>query len=1462
MATLPTVPANGDVPTGAYFFPASSAQHRLWFLEQFQPGRALYNVPIAVRMTGPLDAVMLEHSLQELIARHEALRTSFVLQQDQPVQIVAPALPFRLPVTDLRLLPAEAREAQACAIAQAEARRPFDLRHPPLFSIQLLKLADHEHIFLLTVHHIIFDGWSLTVFFRELAALYTAQRTGRPPALPELTVQYGDFTVWQRERFKTLSSRLAWWKEKLAGSPAALELPADRPRPAVQGYHGHVETLALPAGLREPLEALSRREGATLFMTLLAAFQVLLHRHTGQTDLLIGTPVAGRNRKETEPVLGLFINTLVLRGDLAGNPTFRELLGRVRTTVLDALAHEEVPFEKIVEKLSPERSLSRAPLFQVMFVHERSPLEPVNWPGLRLAQLELDSGTSKFDLTLYLGESAHGLTARAEYDSDLFEPATIRRLLGHLAVLLQAAAAQPDQRIGGLPLLTDAERRQLLTEWNHTAADYPRDQTVHGLIAAQAGRTPDATAVTGDDLCLTYRELDERAARLAAHLRTLGIGPGALVGICLERSVMMLVGLLGILKAGAAYLPLDPKFPVARLAYIIGDAGAGVVLTQKKFLGLLPPEKTRPVCLDELELPAAAPAGQAGPDARPSDPAYVLYTSGSTGQPKGVVVAHQNVVNFFTGMNRALGPEADAAQPPGCWLAVTTISFDISVLELFWTLTRGFKVVIHAEGGVPPAPPAAPGAGKKFDFSLFYFASEADKPEDRDDKYRLLIEGAKFADRHGFSAVWTPERHFHSFGGLFPNPAVTGAAVAAVTTKVGVRGGSVVLPLHHPLRVAEEWAVVDNLSHGRVGIAFASGWHERDFALAPQQYARRREVLEENLAVVRKLWRGGSVRISDGRHGEADVAIHPRPLQPELPVWITASGHAETFRKAGELGANVITHLLGQSFAELEEKIRVYREARRTHGHAPETGLVTLMLHTFIGPDVARVRETVREPLCTYLKQSADLVRTLTDQLPATAGARVDPAELAAHIDAAFDRYFTGYGLFGTPESCVEKIARLQAIGIDELACLIDFGVATDTVLAGLEHLNRLKNLCAERARAAAPRRSLAEQIVHHGVTHLQCTPSLAKTLVAQPAALAALRRLRQLLVGGEPLPVSLAGQLHHELPGRVYNMYGPTETTVWSTVHRLEKIGATVPLGRPIANTRLYVLDRQLQPVPVGVPGELFIGGESVATGYLHRPELTAEKFLPDPFSHEHRARMYRTGDLVRFRANGDLEFLGRLDHQAKVRGHRVELGEIESVLQHFPGVREGVVVARADAAGDQQLVAYLTASAPPAIEELRRFLGGHLPDYMVPATYVVLDRLPLTPNGKIDRGALPAPDATRPALATTFAAPRPGVEQAIAEVWSKVLNVKNPGADDNFFDLGGHSLRVAQVQARLHEQLGLELPLLALFQYPTIRSLARCLEAAKPVGDGLHQQATQRAQKQRAAVRRKPLPAAAPQT
>jgi natural product biosynthesis luciferase-like monooxygenase protein len=605
------------------------------------------------------------------------------------------------------------------------------------------------------------------------------------------------------------------------------------------------------------------------------------------------------------------------------------------------------------------------------------------------------------------------------------------------------------------------------------------------------------------------------------------------------------------------------------------------------------------------------------------------------------------------------------------------------------------------------APPAASTrALVDMGFSLFYFAADAgDAPRD---KYRLLLEGARFADEHGFMAVWTPERHFHAFGGLYPNPSITSAAVAVTTTRVQIRAGSIVLPLHDPIRVAEEWSVVDNLSGGRVGLSFASGWHANDFALMPGNYADRREIMARGIETIRKLWRGESVPAKSGDGGDISVRIFPAPVQKEPPIWLTTAGNPETFATAGRLGANVLTNLLGQSVADLGPKLAAYRAARREAGHAGP-GHVTLMLHTFVGADLDAVRETVRGPFTGYLKTSTDLVRQARWEFPAFAqpgkaaagdAARaadtreLTPDELDAMMDHAFERYFRTSGLFGTPDTCLPMVEALKEIGVDEIACLVDFGVAADLVLESLAHLDRL------RLRSAAPRAEeggawdIPAQIRRHGVTHLQCTPSLARLLASSEGTLAALAPLRKLLLGGEALPPALARELGEVVAGDIVNMYGPTETTVWSLTSPVGKHGEAVTIGRPIADTELYVLDARGAPVPIGAAGELFIGGAGVARGYLGRPDLTAERFVPSPFSAD-GARLYRTGDLVRYRADGAVEFMGRVDHQVKILGHRIELGEIDAALGAHARVREGVAVLREGAPGDRQIVAYVVPRA-----------------------------------------------------------------------------------------------------------------------------------------------------------------------
>jgi natural product biosynthesis luciferase-like monooxygenase protein len=853
----------------------------------------------------------------------------------------------------------------------------------------------------------------------------------------------------------------------------------------------------------------------------------------------------------------------------------------------------------------------------------------------------------------------------------------------------------------------------------------------------------------------------------------------------------------------------------------------------------------------------------------PENLAYVIYTSGSTGKPKGVMVEHRNVVNFFAGMDAHLGADLSANKPL-TWLAVTSLSFDISVLELCWTLTKGFHVVISSDEDRSAASGVVrgPAADRALDFSLFYFSS--DESEGVTDKYKLLMEGARYADQHGFTAVWTPERHFNAFGGLYPNPAVTGAAVAAITQKVQIRAGSVVLPLHHPLRVAEEWSVVDNLSKGRVGISFASGWHPNDFVLKPENFADNKNIMLRNIEVVRSLWRGNA-HAFDGPLGKpVEVKVLPRPVQKELPFWVTSAGNPETFAAAGRLGANVLTHLLGQTVEELSDKLAAYRKAWTDAGH-PGQGYVSLMLHTFVGPDEAKVRDKVRQPLIEYLRSSANLVKQYAWAFPAfkrregmnTATEAVDLStvskeDMDALLEFSFDRYYETSGLFGTPEGCLKMIDAIKGIGVDDVACLIDFGVDSASVLEHLPFLNDLRKRAKPR-RASEGAVPLSTLLASHSPTHLQCTPSMARMLLLDDAAKPHLAKLDRMMVGGEALQPTLAKELMALIRGRLMNMYGPTETTIWSAVHTLDPAhDGPIPLGRPLANQSIYILDRRQQPMPVGVPGELVIGGEGVVRGYLHRPELTAEKFLAHPLPGG-KGRVYRTGDLARLREDGLVEFLGRLDHQVKVRGYRIELGEIEALIAKHPNVSETVVVAREDTPGDVRLVAYVVAKPHVTVDgaALREALRIDLPSFMVPAHVSVLAALPQTPNGKIDRKQLPAPEvertaATEPTQGAAFVAPSDELELQIAEVWKDQLKLTSVGVRDNFFDLGGHSLLAIQVLRELKVKLQRDIAITDIFRFPTVQTLAAHLGNGSAQGAAA-KEGQDRAQGRRAAMLRR---------
>ncbi|HEY0174085.1 MAG TPA: amino acid adenylation domain-containing protein [Pyrinomonadaceae bacterium] len=1048
----PIVPAErAGVPP-----PLSFAQQRLWFLDQLEDfGRTAYNIPVAIRLRGRLDARALELGLGEIVNRHEALRTTFAEEGGEPVQVIAPPGPWALPVEEVDY------EGEALRRAAAEARERFDLARGPLLRARLLRVASEHHVLLLTMHHIVSDGWSIGVLVRELVALYEAFSAGRPSPLAPLPVQYADYVRWQRARLggELLEAQMAYWRKQLGGELPALDLPSNRPAHAPRTYQAAAEPWKLAPELGEGLRALGRRHNATLYMTLLGAFQSLLSRYTAAEDLAVGTPVAGRLRVETEGLIGVFVNMLVMRGDLSGDPTFAELLERTREVTLEAHANQEVPFEMLVEELRPERDFDHAPLFQVMLVLQNAPLPALKLGPLSVEQIEAGGGAAKFDLILFVREDEDGIGGTWEYDADRFDAATVGRMAGHFETLLRGIVEDPGRRLSELPLLTGAEERRLLVEWNDTRTDYPRDACVQQLFEEQAERTPDAVALVFGEDRLTYAELNARANQIARRLRTLGVGPEVIVGLCLERSMEMVVSLLGVLKAGGAYLPLDPEYPLERLSFMMEDAAVSVLLTQERLKAGLPAHSGHTLFLDaEWGTVDAESAVNLWASCSPDNLAYVMYTSGSTGRPKGVSVTHRAVVRLVRSTDYA------GFGPSETFLQLAPASFDASTFEVWGALLNGARLALM--------PPGAPS-----------------------------LEG-------------------------------------------------------------------------------------------------------------------------------------------------------------------------------------------------------------------------------------------------------------------------------------------------------------------------------------------LAAAIARHGVTTLWLTAGLFHQMVdSQPEAL---RGLRQLLAGGDVLSPSHVARLLGGRPGCVLiNGYGPTENTTFTCTHRMgagwQPEGASVPIGRPIGNTRAYVLDSRMAPAPAGVAGELYAAGDGLARGYLGRAGLTAERFVPDPFSAEGGGRLYRTGDRARWLGGGELEFLGRLDGQVKVRGFRIEPGEIEAALGAHQLVREAAVVLREDAPGDKRVVAYVACddTAAASRTDWRGFLRQQLPEYMIPSAFVCLAQLPLTPNGKLDRRALPAPEFKRDDAAHARLAPRTPVEAALLDVWRDLLHVARPGLDDNFFDLGGHSLLATQVLSRVRGLFGVEIPLRALFEGPTPAGLAAHVES-----------------------------------
>ncbi len=1044
--------------------PLSFAQERLWFLHQLEPEVPAYNVPIALHLHGDIDLELLERAVNEIIRRHAVLRTTFGLVDDAPQQFVAPSLHLRCELRDIQQVPEAERAAVAGRLASIEAATPFDLVRGPLLRVLLLRLAPHEHVLVITMHHIVSEGgWSMNVFLGELGSLYTALSRGEECSLPPLPLQYHEYAARQRLELDDdrMAHDLAYWTEQLRAAPAALELPTDRPRAGARHSLGARAELKLSSRLSREIRTLSRAERATVTMTLLAGWTALLARYTAQEDLTIGVPVAGRNRIETEPLIGLFLNTLVLRVDASGDPSFRDLLARVRSVTLAAYDHQVLPFERLVQELRPERVGTRMPLVQSIFAPQPSMDSALSIPGITVSRRDLGTGAAITDTMLFAWDEPDGIRIVLEYASELFDAERMRLMLEHYRILLAGAVESPALPLSTLPLLTEMERYLLLAEWSRGERVASDGRCVHELVAAMARRDPGATALVVGDESITYGELDERAELLADRLRAMGVGANVIVGIATERSVEMMTGLLAILKAGGAYLPLDPMYPAERLAMMISDSGTRLLLTQRNVASRIPDFPGTIVDLDEdWRHSARGVAAGLRADVAASDLAYVIYTSGSTGRPKGVQITHGALANLISAAQNLLEPGREDVL-----LGVTTLSFDIAGLEIWLPLVTGARVV-----------------------------------------------------------------------------------------------------------------------------------------LASRETA------------------------ADG------------------------------------------------------------------------------------------------ERLATLLRES--------------------------------------------------------------------------------------------------------------GATIMQATPATWQLLLASGWRDGA--RLK-VLCGGEPLTWKMA--THLLTAGcRVWNMYGPTETTIWSTAYALEARRAgpcdeadIVPIGRPLANTELYVLGRHGELLPPGVPGELYIGGAGVARGYHEREELTRERFVPHPFAPEPAVRLYRTGDRVRWRADGILEFIGRIDHQIKLRGYRIEPGEIEATLREHPAVRDVVVALRDDAESQKMLVAYVVKreGSELARSELLEFARQRLPSYMIPSAVVELERFPLTPAGKVDRRALPNATRSDVGASEMYLAPRDEVEARLVALWERTLGVEPIGVRDNFFHLGGHSLLVARLFSEIEVMFGERLPLAALFAAPTIEELAIMLQA-----------------------------------
>lgn len=1583
-------------------FPVSFAQERLWFLDQLEPNTGSYNIPASVRVRGSLDISIVERAFKEIVKRHEVLRTNFASVDGNPVQVIRPNLILSVNRVDIDQLAKHERENEVLRLARDEAMRPFDLTNGPLIRVALVKLAEQEHVLFLTMHHIVSDGWSVGVLIEEIMSLYQAFSNGRLSPLPDLPVQYADFGQWQRGwlRGDVLAQQLSYWRNQLNGDLPVLELPIDRPRPPMRTYRGKNAAFALRKELSDRINDLGRREGSSLFMVLLTAFKMLLARYTGLEDIIVGTAIANRTRVDIEKLIGFFVNSLVLRTDLSGDPTFIELLARVKEVTLGAYAHQDLPFEMLVEDLQPVRDLSRTPLFQVVFAMQNEPIPTLKLPGVTLSDIVVDTTTAKFDLSLKMTETEGGLRGLVIYNSDLFNDDTIARLIDHFETLLDAVVADPSLRVSNSPILPKEERNLLLYTWNASKRDYPKHKCIHELFEDQVEKTPDSIAIAFENEELTYSVLNQRANQLGRYLKKRGVGQDSVVAIMMDRSPELIISILAILKAGGAYLPIDTQNPANRVLAILNDSNAVALLTHESVIKDI--SFTR---LQKLE--------SATDDIVITDKREQIKDLDVLPFPDRNLVDYRKYNQFIVDgcVKKSISILASRGCPYGCFYChkiwpknhvvrtaenvfqevmlhynrgYRTFSFIDDIFNLnrknsenFFNLIIKNKLNVRiqfpsglrgdiltpdyvdlmSEAGVMHMALALETASprlqrlinknidiQKLKDNLEYICKK--HPNIIIDLYTMFGFPTETEEEALMTLDFIKSMHWLHFPLLnalkiFPNTNMATLAVENGVTKEAIER-SIDRAFHE---------VSDTMP-------FSMNFARQYQANFLKDYFLNRQRLEEVIPIQKKNLTFEEITAKYESYLPGGLAAYP-----EIATLIGSQGFFSEKVKLDEQDQKSTTSISANTSRDVvlnsEKCFRILLVDVSQHftgnkdllGKVVEAPLGLMYLLTYLKQvfkkridgkiiksmidfdsfdDLQRIIEQYQPQVIgirslsfykNIFHKTVSLIKQWCPNTPIIAGGPYATSEYNSMLsDRNIDVAVLGEGevtfseligkvienngklpgkdilgriagiAFASPEQgpTTMRMSRIRdVLMLDKITLQVSreerFGItnvnqssdlayvmytsgstgmpkgiciphqAINRLVCNTDYLNLLPtDRVAQVANAsfdaatfeiwgpllsgaqllmitkdiALTPHEFAEQIREKNISVLFLTTALFNHIAREVPR--AFRSVRHLLFGGELVDLRWVREvLENNPPERLLHMYGPTENTTftsWYEIGNVSKEAVTIPIGRSIANTQIYVLDRNLEPVPIGIPGELYIGGDGLARGYLNRYDQTAEKFIPNPFSDKLGSRMYKTGDLVRYLRDGNLEFLSRIDYQVKVRGFRIELGEIESVLMQHPGVQSAVIIEREFAPGDKRLVAYVVPAVPGAIaqSELRQFLENKLPDYMIPASIEFLESLPLTSSGKVDRRALPSVDQSRPELEEAFVAPRTPIESIVAEVWADILAVKNIGIFDNFFNLGGNSLLATQIISRLREACRIEIPLRILFEAPTVAKLS----------------------------------------